>query len=723
MRPTRQQKQLSGARHKREDDNLQFLRRRWQARETEDLQDTQLQPKTFTDRVLAAQGLLEEVQEAQGSHDPYLMQDMAEAVRCIQAVVADEGRIMIHGDYDCDGLTATALMARALKEVLGPEQLLFHIPNRITEGYGLGEEAIERCLDEGVDLLLTVDCGIRSVEETARLRAAGVQVVITDHHEPGETLPEAEAVLNPHRADCAYPCVDLAGAGVAWKLTQALEAAGVVRLTVPLRQEIMALAALGTVADQMLLRGENRWLVQAGLEALRLGAATGIQQLLRALKLDPQHLTSTDLSFNVAPKINAAGRLGEEHTALDLLLGTHVRCGTLEVETNGSFNYAALVDELLALNEERRRLEREAMSEARLQLSAEPELARQPVIVVVGDDWHVGVLGIIAARLTRIYHKPALVLTRDEPDGQESLRSPEVLLKGSGRSVDTVDLLSLLEAASGVLESFGGHSQAAGLSLRGNQLDALRAQLTAAWEAAHGPLTDDGAGVELVHRYTLTLEPVEWTAANALALEQLNPYGNGFEEPLFHSRGVRVLECKQLGKDKHHLRLVFANGNGGKVTSIAFGLGELAALIQPGDEVDILYYLRMNRWRGKASVQLEIQDLQLPAVQEYPLAEDSLPTRACLKAVWPALSTLMGEHECQADLPVLTKHLGSLLTCKISVKEVLLSIKIFAESGLLSLTEVSPERILLRQTPQNTRVSLDASQTFQQIRAEGGSDL
>lgn len=680
----------------------------------------------------------EEALNLRAPHDPFLMKGMAEAAALILDTLEKGGRIMIHGDYDCDGLTATALLAKALLSACPEDRLFLHIPNRITEGYGLAEEGIDRCLEERIDLLITVDCGIRSSAEVARLTEAGVKVVVTDHHEPGEAIPAADAVVNPHLTDCSYPCTELSGAGVAWKLTQALELLAERReqrsfsLSPPLRQEIMALAALGTLADQMVILDENRWLVRAGLEALKRGAVPGLQALFRKLKLDVAHLTSTDLVFSVAPKLNAAGRLGSERIGLDLLYGQPVDSGTVPLSSEpyqGRFALEKAADELLELNIERRTLERLAVREARLMLSQAKDTESLPVLVVAGDSWHVGVLGIVAARLVDIYDKPALVLTREESGTALPLRSPEVSLKGSGRSVEGVDLLSLLTDCSDLLEAYGGHTQAAGLGLRGSNLDALKEGLAAAWQrraelepdGIYARRTDRSSGKPL--SYDLAVSPSAWTMAEARDIEALGPFGSGMEEPIYRSDGLRVLDCRTLGKDGHHLRLTLASGSGSGVGAIAFGKGELAPLIRPGDRIDALYYLSINYWRGRETLQLNIQDLKLPPVNAYEAAPPALPGKDCLRTIWPALDQLLGEHETLADISVLTAYIGTLMSCQISQKEVLLSIRIFAESGLLSLTELSSERILLRQTPQDEQVSLEASETFRLIRAEGGSDL
>lgn len=677
-------------------------------------------------------------------HDPFLMKDMDRAVAIILDVLEDDGRIMIHGDYDCDGLTATAIMARVLTTVCPEDRLLLHIPNRITEGYGLAEEGISRCLDEGVDLLITVDCGIRSVDEVARLKQAGVKVVVTDHHEPGEVIPEADAVLNPHRSDCSYPCLDLSGAGVAWKLAQALASAAKskilgLQLNSSLQKEIIALAALGTLADQMLLLNENRWLARNGLEALKDGAVSGLQVLFRQLKLDVRRLTSTDLVFSVAPKLNAAGRLGSESVGLALLLERIVDTGTHPLASEpskGTFATEMVAAELMTLNGERRSLERKAVREARLQLSHSQNLEDQPVIVVAGDSWHVGVLGIVAARLAEMYNKPVLVLTHAENGAELPTRSSEVLLKGSGRSVADIDLLALLTECSDLLETFGGHAQAVGVGLRADRLDALRSGLADAWqrmterermsEDPHSEsleatmVRDEGAKQ---YNFDLELSPHTWTMIETRAIEQLEPFGSGMEEPLYRSNGLRVIESRQLGKDGHHLRLKLATGNGGGIDAICFGKGELAPLIQSGDTIDAVYYLGINYWRGRESVQLNIQDIKIPAIEEFEPAPPAVPTKDCLRRLWPALSQLLGEHESLVDPEVLTAHLSNMLTCPYSINEVLLSIKIYAESGLLHLTELGAERFLLRQTPLTERVSLEVSETYQMIRAKGGSDL
>jgi len=391
--------------------------------------------------------------ELSSLHEPALLPDMDKAVARIRQAVADGEKVLIYGDYDADGVTAMALLQRFFR-LLGAEPRLY-IPHRVDEGYGLHREAVEAAAADGVTLIITVDCGVSAVEEVERASELGVDVVVTDHHEPGRRVPRACAVVNPKLTGCLYPYRELAGVGVAFKLAWALAQSYSqgTRVTEEFRQfllDAMGLVALGTVADVVPLTGENRVLATYGLHALRHSTSPGIMALVRQAGATGRALKPRDVSFRLGPRLNAAGRLGAADVCVELLTSDDLE------------RAAAIARELEDTNKERRRIQSEILGEALERLAALDGLDERRSIVLADPDWHAGVLGIVASRIAEDYHRPTLLLSID---GE--------VARGSARSVPGVNLFEAIEACEEVLLAYGGHSGAAGVKLELAALDAF----------------------------------------------------------------------------------------------------------------------------------------------------------------------------------------------------------------------------------------------------------
>jgi single-stranded-DNA-specific exonuclease len=510
-------------------------------------------------------------------HDPLLMRDMPQAVAVLRRALDAKQRIRIWGDYDCDGVTATALLVRALQALGGAVD--YYLPHRIEEGYGLNIPAVEQAARDGVNLLITVDCGVSAHEPLRRARDLGLEVIVADHHELPPTLPPAAAILNPRRADCPYPFKDLAGVGVAYKLLTALAAD--LGLRRGAERSFLDLVAIGTIADVVPLTGENRLLVRDGLAALNQTRKHGISALLRAASIAPP-VTSYNVAFGLAPRLNAAGRLDHARSAVQLLL------------TADAAEALGLAEKVCRLNAERQQRELRILQSAQQMMEAEVDLDRDRLIFLASKEWHPGVIGIVASRLVDLYCRPVALVALG--DGAA---------RGSARSIPGFHICDALVRCSSLLEEFGGHALAAGFSIAPHNLDSLREQLLA--HAAEALRPED-----LVPRITLdttaalpelTLEAVEGISAMA-------PFGAGNPRPLIGVRDLTVEALSTCGAEGRHLRLSLL-GKGACVGAIWFGFGRLAGDLAPGAVVDICCLPEIDEWNSRRCVRLKLHDLAL----------------------------------------------------------------------------------------------------------------
>jgi len=515
-------------------------------------------------------------------HDPFALTDMSIAVERILRAIRTGERIAIHGDYDADGITSTVLLRRAL-EMLGGK-VVHYVPHRIKDGYGLAPETIERLSLEKVDVVVSADCGIRSVMAARCAREVGVDLIVTDHHEPDEELPSALAVINPKRRDCSYPDKNLAGVGVALKLVQALgERSG--------RQNwlkgFLKIAAIGTLADVVPLVGENRIIAKAGLEELSNGPhAVGLQALLDVAGAKNRTVDSFLVSFGIAPRLNAAGRMATPEIAVQLLLA---KGKADEAEA------VALAQQLDVENIKRRKEESDLFLSARRLVEKTPDIGSHNALVVSGEQWHRGVIGIVASRLAERFNKPTVVLSMD---GDVSY--------GSGRSIPGFDLLSALEKCESVFMKFGGHRQAAGLTMKTANIAEFRSMLTKHADEVLGP--DD-----LVPSLPIDGEmPFEQITSQVIEdLKLFEPFGSSNQKPVFAASEVAISDGPYLLKEKHLRMSVKQSGR--IFRAVAWrGAGWFKFLKEHRDRVNIAFSLVENHFRGETTTELSIGDVQEP---------------------------------------------------------------------------------------------------------------
>ena len=500
-----------------------------------------------------------------------MLPDMDRAVARLRRAVEARELVGVFGDFDADGLTGTALLVEALRELDCP--VTYYLPDREREGHGLNPGAIDTLHARGVKLVVTVDCGVSACEEVELAASRGIDTVVTDHHVPPPALPQAAAVVDPNLDGSRYPFDGLTGVGLAYKLVEALWA----ELGRPRPEHLLDLVALGTVADVGRLVSENRYFVKRGLEIINRTPRPGLEALISRSKLEPGKVDVEALSFKLIPRVNAAGRLGDPSDSLRLL-------------TAASLDEAEpLVDGIEKQNDQRRRLAAEAASDALEQVGALG--AVPPLIVVKRDGWHPGILGLIAARLVDTYARPAIAVSAG-PD----------FSRASARSVPRFDIEHALRLSEGLLERFGGHPQAAGFTVATPRLAELEERLLATaleWT--------DGAQPAPAMRFDCEISPALLGEPTMSFIDSLKPFGTGNPEPVFLTRRARIVEARRVGKDESHLRLRVVHGGRGW-TAMAFNRGD--APVDTGDRVDLVYNARINEWNGSRSVELMVLDLR-----------------------------------------------------------------------------------------------------------------
>jgi single-stranded-DNA-specific exonuclease len=516
-------------------------------------------------------------------HDPFLLDGMGQAVERIRKALQTGEKIRIYGDYDADGVSSTSLMMMLMKR-LGAN-FDYYIPHRVREGYGLNNAAADHAADSGVRLIVTVDTGISAAEQVAYIQELGIDVIVTDHHEPPETLPSCCAVINPKKPGCPYPYKHLCGAGVALKLAHALLG------EVP--EELLELAAIGTVADLMPLTGENRLIVKLGLERMRATAYPGIQALLDVADIERKEVSAYHIGFALGPRINASGRLEAADTAVRLLTAAD----SAEAEP--------LAYELDALNKERQRIVDEMTKEAR-QMVEEAPVQGPGAIVLAKEGWNVGVIGIVASRLTETFYRPTVILGIDPETG---------MAKGSARSIAGFDLYKALTHCSEWLDHYGGHQGAAGMSLHRDQLAAFAAKLN---ELAREWLTADDLVPVARPELACTLQQV--TVPFVEQLNKLAPFGSGNSTPRFLFTGLQMEEQRLIGKDKQHLKLSVSQIGmepAAAVDAVGFGQGALLAAMSTTARLDAIGEVAINEWNGRRKPQLLLKDVRIPHMQVF----------------------------------------------------------------------------------------------------------
>lgn len=513
-------------------------------------------------------------------HDPFLLDGMERAVRRLERAINTGELVLVYGDYDADGVCSTSVMVSALKEAGASVE--FYIPNRFTEGYGPNLAAFRAAKERGVSVIVTVDNGIAAVDEIAAANEWGLDVIVTDHHEPGPVLPEAYAIIHPKKPGSTYPFRDLAGVGVAFKVAHALLG------RVP--RHLLDLVAIGTIADLVPLVGENRLLAAQGLEALRETNRVGLRALWRQCRIDAMTVNEQTVGFAIAPRLNAAGRLGGADPAVALLM------------TDDEGEAARLAQEMDELNRERQQLVAQMAEEAAEMVRRQFPPEEHRVLVVAGEGWNPGVVGIVASKLVEQFYRPAVVLSMDREKG---------IAKGSARSIHGFDLFASLSQCRDILPHFGGHPMAAGMTLALDDVEELRERLNA---IAARTLSDDDFTPPTFIDAACSVD--ELTLSAARSFERLAPFGVSNPRPLLLIEEVAVETMRRVGANGAHMKAVFSQ-NGAAIDAIGFGLGPLCEEIAPGACVSAVGELSVNEWNGLAKPQLSLCDVAVSSCQVF----------------------------------------------------------------------------------------------------------
>lgn len=601
--------------------------------------------------------------------DPMLLPDMARAVEVIQTALENGERIAVFGDYDVDGITSTCVMIRYLRSVHA--DCLYYIPDRLTEGYGLNCDALQKLRDQGVSLVITVDSGITAMQEVAFAHKIGLKIVVTDHHECIDALPEAEAVVNPKCPNSHYPFPDLAGVGVAFKLVCAL--AGPEHLPEVL-DSYLDLVAVGTIADVMPLYGENRTIVANGLCYLAQTDNPGLRMLIREAGVEEKRMTSSVVSFTLAPRINAAGRMGCANLAAELFLTDSL---------SRASDIAAL---LCQQNKERQNAENAILNQAYAVLQQEYNPEEDRIIVLWGEDWHHGVIGIVSSRISDRYGCPTVLISLEGDSG-----------KGSGRSVRGFNLFEALEHSSSYLEKFGGHALAAGLTIDRKNLPAFKQSLC---DYAKENIREEDTVPVVNIDCMIRPEHISMEAIHGLRV--LEPYGMGNPEPIFGMCELTVEDITPISSDRH-LKMTLSKG-GVFFTAMLFGTGTGGCSVVQGNVVDAAFSLEINTFRGRSTIQLMLKDIRLSSCElkkdhalltSYSMFIDGkaitphevdrlYPDRRDLVAVWRHLISHQENSQVTAPYNTLSRRIEWESRRDINIGKLFVCLDVFSESRLVS---------------------------------------
>ncbi|NSW56348.1 MAG: single-stranded-DNA-specific exonuclease RecJ [Armatimonadetes bacterium] len=507
-------------------------------------------------------------------HDPFLLPDMDIAARRIVKAIENHETVLVHGDYDVDGITGSALMVRFLSKLGADVQ--YHLPHRQIDHYGLSVEAMREAARVGAHLAIAVDCGVTGFEAVAEGRRLGMDVVVIDHHEPEDRLPNANAIVDPKRADSTYPERDLASVGLCFKTASAV----CTLMDVPqesLQRAFLDLVAMGTIADVVPLIGENRILASHGLRSMAGTRKVGLQALMRLCNADGD-IRASDVAFRIAPRMNAAGRMGDATDALELLL------------TNDPETATRLALSLDNANRERQRVQERIYRDALEMIEGEVDFENEHVVVLASPEWHVGVVGIVASKIMETHSRPTILMVQENGEA-----------RGSARSVHGFDISQALQGCTDLLLSHGGHALAAGMSLRIENLPDFRRRLNC---LAAESLRLEDLQPRLETDAEVLLDEVDAELLEGLA--QLEPFGQANPAPLFVTHGVDVLDVRTVGRDNQHLKLFVSQGDR-PVDCIGFGMGPEADWIDRGSTIDICHTPEINEYNGTRGVQLRLQ--------------------------------------------------------------------------------------------------------------------
>lgn len=658
--------------------------------------------------------------------NPFDMKDMDKGVERIRLAVKRKEKISIYGDYDVDGVTSVCALYLYLKK-LGAE-VDYYIPNRAGEGYGVSIAAINQLKENGTKLIITVDTGITAIEEVSYAKSVGVDFLVTDHHECHNEVPSASAVINPHRPDCSYPFKELAGVGVVFKLLCAYEerVLGFKRRIAAehIFREYADIVAIGTIADVMPIKSENRLIVSFGLNMIENTKRPGLIALMEvSSQKDSKHndrrrkrtkITSGYIGYNIAPRINAAGRVRSASMAVELFLADDMSKAT------------ELAEQLCAANKERQAEENKITQQAYEKIE-ELGLSDAPVIVLDSDGWHHGVIGIVASRITEKFSRPTILVSFE---GSGEGKNDDDMGKGSGRSIKGLNLVEALCHCDTLLSKFGGHELAAGLSVTRGNLNAFRDKIN---EYARANLSLDDMIPTVEADMKIEFSSIDISLAEDL--QALEPYGVGNPMPTFYTEGITVNEITSISEGKH-TRFSFGEGKG-SVSAMFFSNSPDSLGIYNGDKVDIIYNLDINEWLGRRSVQLNIKDIKLSSGQNeqfehekerfneiwngasFTHEEGILPDRDDFAAVYRCISASVRQGTDTLSLRDIISALKKNGCSKpIGYVKLKIIIKVFIELNILSINEISPEIYCFKIHFSSSKTDLEKSNLLKRIKSQ-----
>lgn len=519
-------------------------------------------------------------QDLNSFHDPFLLKDMEKAVNRIKLAIENKENILIFGDYDADGVSSTTVLLTTLRN-LGAEAS-FYIPNRFTEGYGPNEAAFRFAHAQGFSLIITVDTGIAAVHEANIAKELGVDLIITDHHEPGPILPDALAIVHPKQPNCPYPFKELAGVGVAFKLCHALLG--------ELPVDLLEIAAIGTIADLVSLKDENRLIAKMGLKQMKSTNRVGLKALLKVANVDLSTINEETIGFALAPRINAVGRLQSADPAVDLLL------------SDNEDEAMEIAHEIDLLNKERQKLVNNMTEEAIEEVEANFPIEDNPVLVIAKENWNPGVVGIVASRLVERYYRPTIVLSIDNEKG---------IAKGSARSIEGFDLFENLSTCRDILPHFGGHPMAAGMTLKLEDVEELRKRLV---EKGKQQLTE--TDFIPITKVDVCCKLEEITVHSIEEMQKLAPFGVDNPKPIVQIEEVTLANVRKIGSEQNHLKLVFED-DVHQLDSVGFGLGYIHDELSPSVQLSAIGELSINEWNNFRKPQLMLQDIKVDTWQLF----------------------------------------------------------------------------------------------------------
>ncbi|MBR1906712.1 MAG: single-stranded-DNA-specific exonuclease RecJ [Clostridiales bacterium] len=664
-------------------------------------------------------------------HDPFLYKDMRKAVDIINDTIDIKGRVLVYGDYDCDGVTATSILVRYFRSHNVDVQYI--VPHRAEHGYGLTEKIMDKVIEEQPGLVITVDCGVTNLDTVSELKERGIKVIVTDHHNVKDELPDADCVICAKRPDNTYPFTELCGAGVALKVVEALGKDGRHGVNNNLWRQTIELAGLATIADLVSVTDENRTIIKRAFKSMQNPSNVGVKVMNEMLLTPGKSLDETFISFNVVPRINAAGRLYDSSDALKLFL-----------ENNPSEARRAAQD-LTRENDERKEIEAKVFEEARAQLENPDRPEKWSLtntcgpVVVYGRNWHQGVLGIVAGKLAQFYGRSALVFTDDATEPG--------CAKGSGRAFGEFDLFKCLEGISDKLVNFGGHKKAAGMLVRkegmGAFMEALEAEAVKLGESG----SSDGEDLDNSIEADCELLPSAVNFDSYDEMCKLRPFGIGNVKPVFVTRGLVIREIGTMSEGAH-LRLELTD-NAGKTTlsAVGFGMGSYFNLLRSGDIVDICYTMNEYTYRGETTLSLHLCDIMTDAGkgfmwQKADIAEklyssglepsqiskmahgediipQMVPTAQHFAECYRIIDKFAGNSLSTVDCVLLAKLINNNSDTFITPFQTKRCLEVFADCGLIRLREITPTRLCFNITSGGKRVKLSDSEVYRKVTNVG----